>query len=193
MKRALALCLFALIAAAAVPASGSIFVAMDRAELIAASQAVVVGHVTDVRSFWNDDATAILTEAVVRVDETVAGDAPRFVTVRTFGGTVGSLRIEAHGFPTFREGQRTLLFLDGVGGTAEVVGYQQGQFRIVTRVSDGMDVAIPALDGGATLVRMDGSRAERPRAMPLSALVESIRETAGELRSGRDQAYRAIR
>jgi len=183
MKRALAVCLFALIVAAAVPASASIFVAMDRAELVAASQAVVVGQVVGARSFWNEDATAILTEAVVRVDETVAGAAPRFVTVRTFGGTVGSLRIEAHGFPTFREGQRMVLFLDGVGAIAEVVGYQQGQYRIVTRASDGIDVAVPSVDGGATLVRMDGSRAERPRAMALSALVESIRTAAGESRT----------
>lgn len=183
MKRALAVCLFALIVAAAVPASASIFVAMDRAELVAASQAVVVGQVVGARSFWNEDATAILTEAVVRVDETVAGAAPRFVTVRTFGGTVGSLRIEAHGFPTFREGQRMVLFLDGVDATAEVVGYQQGQYRIVTRASDGIDVAVPAVDGGATLVRMDGSRAERPRAMALSTLVESIRTAAGESRT----------
>lgn len=193
MKRALAVCIFALIAAAALPASASVFVAMDRAELVAASQAVVVGRVLDVRSFWNDDATAILTEAVVQVDETVAGDSPRIVTVRTFGGTVGSLRIEAHGFPTFERGKRMLLFLDGVGGTAEVVGYQQGQFRIVTRVSDGMDVAVPAVDAGATLVRMDGQRVERPRAMPLSALVESIRATAGELRADRDHGHRATR
>ena len=183
MKRALAVCLFALIVAAAVPASASIFVAMDRAELVAASQAVVVGQVVGARSFWNEDATAILTEAVVRVDETVAGESPRFVTVRTFGGTVGSLRIEAHGFPTFREGQRMVLFLDGVGAIAEVVGYQQGQYRIVTRASDGIDVAVPSVDGGATLVRMDGSRAERPRAMALSALVESIRTAAGESRT----------
>ena len=193
MKRALAVCLFALIAAAAVPASASIFVAMDQAELVAASQAVVVGRVLEVRSFWNDEATAILTEAVVQVDQTVAGEAPGIVTVRTFGGTVGSLRIEAHGFPTFTEGQRMLLFLDGVGSTAEVVGYQQGQFRIVTRVSDGLDVAVPAVDGGATLVRMDGGRVERPRALPLSALVESIRATAGELRADRDHGHRATR
>lgn len=193
MKRALAVCLLGLIAAVAVPASASIFVAMDQAELVAASQAVVVGKVLDVRSFWNDDATAIVTEAVVRVDETVAGEAPRFVTVRTFGGTVGTLRIEAHGFPTFAEGQRMLLFLDGVGATAEVVGYQQGQFRIVTRTSDGMDIAVPAVDGGATLVRMDGARVERPRAMPLSALVESIRTTAGELRADRNNGHRATR
>ncbi|HEX2165504.1 MAG TPA: hypothetical protein VHM02_16300 [Thermoanaerobaculia bacterium] len=176
MKRLLVVLVLAAAAVSALPASASTFLAMDQGELVAASQAVVVGEVISVRAFWNDDATAILSEAQVRVDEVVAGEAPRIVTVRTFGGTVGRLRIEAHGFPTFHTGERLVLYLDGVEGAAEVVGYQLGEYRLVNR--KGVEIAVPAVDAGATFIHRDGSAAARPQALPLADLKHQIRRAA---------------
>ena len=123
----------------------------------------------------------------VRVDEVLAGEAPATVTVRTFGGTVGRLRIEALGFPTFHTGERLVLYLDGVAGAAEVVGYQQGEYRVHTRRGDGVEVAVPAVDSGAHLVRLDGSAAPRPRALPLHQLEAEVRAAAGGDREIRHQ------
>jgi hypothetical protein len=100
------------------------------------------------------------------------------VTVRTFGGTVGRLRIDALGFPTFHTGERLVLYLDGVAGHAEVVGYQQGEYRV--RVRDGVETAVPAVDSGAQLVRLDGTAAPRPHAQPLTQLRDQIRAAAGD-------------
>ncbi|HET9767940.1 MAG TPA: hypothetical protein VFS60_13875, partial [Thermoanaerobaculia bacterium] len=99
------------LAFAGAAAQASTFLAMSQEELVAGSAAVVDARVVQVKSFWNRERTAILTEAVVRVDETIVGEAPGFVKVRTFGGTVGRLRIDAPGFPTFERGARLLLFL----------------------------------------------------------------------------------
>lgn len=178
MKRAVLSLMLVFALAAATPALASTFVAMDHTQLVDASDAVVVGQVTDVRSFWNDEATAIVTEASVVVTENLAGQAPGVVVVRTFGGQVGAVRIEAHGFPTFEKGQKLVLFLEDSNTVARVVGYQQGQYRVVTRKSDGVEVAIPALDGGAHLVHLDGTVAPKPRAVTLDALRTTVREAA---------------
>lgn len=182
MKRAALLCAVALVAAAALPATASTFLGMTQGELVANSNAVVVGEITDVRSFWNDEATAIVTEASVVVHETLAGNAPSIVVVRTFGGQVGPVRIEAHGFPTFEKGQRAVLFLGEDGDASRVIGYQLGHWKVVTRHSDGVQVALPTVDDGANIINRDGSPAQRPRAMTLDTLRHQVREAAGALR-----------
>ena len=178
MKRAVLFATLVALVAAALPAAASTFLAMDQRALVRASDAVVRGQVTDVRSFWNEEATAIITEASVKVDETFAGTAPGVVVVRTFGGQVGPVYIEAHGFPTFRKGQHLVLYLAGAGDVAEVVGYQQGQYRIVTRKSDGAKVAVPTVDSGASLIHADGRAAARPRAVALDTLRAEVKAVA---------------
>ena len=183
MKRLLVVLVLVAAAVSALPASASTFLAMGQEELVASSQAVVVGEVLQVRAFWNDDATAIVSEAQVRVDETLFGEAPSIVTVRTFGGTVGRLRIEALGFPTFHTGERLVLYLEDLEGPARVVGYQQGEYRVTVR-NDGVEMAVPAVDHGAHLVHLDGRAAARPRALPLSDLKTQILQAAERPNAG---------
>lgn len=182
MKRFVCLALLAL--ALAVPASASTFLAMSRGELIAQSDAVIQGEVLQVNSFWTPSGRIIATEAMVRVTETIVGQAPSVVVVRTFGGTVGGYTVEAHGFPKFEKGQQVLLFVDNQGdGTAEVTGYRQGQFRIV-RTREGYDVAVPTVENGVRLLTRDGRTAPRPQVVRLDTLKAEIR--AGALRVGRN-------
>lgn len=169
-----------LCALAAVPLSASTFVAMDRGELVAQSHAVVVGEVLYTYSYWNREGTMVFTDAVVHVQEAVLGDVSGLVSVRTPGGQVAGFRVEAHGFPAFGQGQRQLLFLHRAAeGSWEVTGFQQGQFRVVTR-SDGKDVAVPALRN-VQLLSMSGAPAPMPRAMALDSLKQSIRSEAAGL------------
>lgn len=189
-KLILSLALAALVVAA-LPATASTFLAMDRAEMARSSDAVVVGEVTSVHSSWNADATAIITEAFVKVDETLVGQAPGMVVVRTFGGQVGPVVIEALGFPSFAEGQKLVLFLEGAENVARVVGYQQGQYRVITR-SDNIEVAMPTVDHGASLLHRDGSPAAKPLAVTLDALRTEVR-AAGAIRADRDNTPNRIR
>ena len=158
-------------------AQASTFLAMTQEELVAGSAAVVDARVVQVKSFWNRERTAILTEALVRVDESIVGEAPAFVKVRTFGGTVGRLRIDAPGFPTFERGQRLLLFLytEPADGSVRVQGYRMGEYRIETG-ADGVEVAAPMADAGMRLLRRDGQEAAPPKAMALDAFKAGLRE-----------------
>lgn len=162
----------------ALPASASTFVAMSDEALVASSQAVVFGEVVQVDSFWNQDGTAVITDAVFQVAETFAGSAPVTVKVRTFGGSVGDVRIEAIGFPTFQVGEQMVLFLEqGAEGTFRVNGYQLGQYR-VRQDEAGVATAYPALEHGVRLLQVDGTPAPAPKALPLDALVQRVRSLA---------------
>src|SRR5262245_26266422 len=123
MKRSVLVLLALLVASA--PLAASTFVAMTPQQLVAQSSAVIQGDVLKVTSFWSPSGRIIVTEAMVRVTDTILGDAPSVVVLRTFGGDVGSYRVVAEGFPQFEVGQRVVLYLQSqADGTAEVTGYR---------------------------------------------------------------------
>lgn len=161
----------------AAPVSASTFLAMRGSELVAQSDAVVVGEVLYTYSYWNREGTMVFTDAVVGVQEAILGDAAGLVTVRTPGGQVAGFRVEAEGFPAFRAGQRQVLYLHRTADDVmEVTGYQQGQYRVITR-SDGVAVAVPAL-AGVRLLSPSGKLAPMPRAVALDTLKHTIRSEA---------------
>lgn len=176
-KRVLAGLCAALLVAVTLPAAASTFIAMDQDELMVSSKAVVEGKVLQTRSFWNEDRTAIITEAQVQVTDLVAGDAPGVVTVRTFGGEVGNYRIEAHGFSNFAAGESVLLYLQDDDSAFRVTGYRQGHYRL--RAGAKGTVAVPTLEEGVRLFTKDGKIAPRPKPMQLETLKDTIRERRG--------------
>lgn len=184
MKRIVWLGVIALLLAA-IPAAASTFIALSHAELVAGSDAVVQGRVLKVSSFWEKTGRVIVSEAMVQVEEVVKGAAPSVVIVRTFGGTVNGYTVEAHGFPKFAVNDHVLLYLHGAEGTAEVTGYQQGQYRIV-RDKAGVAMAMPTVDAGAFLVGRDGRPAPGAQAVRLDALKNLIRAEAERPATGRN-------
>jgi hypothetical protein len=98
---------------------------MSQQDLVRASAAVIQGQVIKVSSFWEPTGRIIVTEALVKVEEKIYGEAPSVVVVRTFGGTVGDFTVEAHGFPKFRLNERLLVYLEPEkDGVSRVAGYQ---------------------------------------------------------------------
>ena len=131
MRRLVFLALL-LVLVAGVPAGASTFVEMNQRELVQKSAAVVEGEVLQVHSFWDSKGRMMITEAVVKVSDSVVGNIGSALVVRTYGGTVEGYTVEAHGFPTFKRGERVLLFLEPERqGAHHVTGYQLGQYRIV--------------------------------------------------------------
>jgi hypothetical protein len=184
MKRSIQvyLCL-ALAVLAAGAAGASTFLYVPQEELAAQAQAVVQGRVVEVNSFWNRQGTAILTEAVVEVEDTLLGRERSHVRLVTFGGEVGGYVIEAHGFPTFQKGQRLLVFLEparaGEDGAHRVLGYRQGQFEIRTN-KRGQEIAVPMWEAAeqVRILKRDGTEATAPRAVLLTQLKSQILEAA---------------
>lgn len=173
--------LCALVVLAAAPAWSSTFLAMTPRELVAGSDAVVQGEVLQVHSFWSPSGRLILTEAIIRVEERIAGESPSVLVLRTAGGSVEGFTVEAHGFPTFTKGQRLLLFVAN-GDPGEVVGYRQGQYRIV-RDTAGVEMAVPTVEKEVRLLSRDGRPAPRPVPVRLQELKSQIRAEA--VRAGR--------
>jgi hypothetical protein len=150
---------------------------MTQKDLVRDSAAVVQGHVVKVSSFWDPTGRIVMSEALVRVEEKVFGEAPSVVVVRTFGGQVGGFRVDADGFPKFGVNDHLLLFLEPEqDGATRVTGYQQGQYRVVQDKAGAL-LAVPAFDGASLLTR-DGSKAAPAKAMPLDELKASIRSDA---------------
>lgn len=179
MQRPFGLLILALLLLLPAAAEGSTFVALDEEELAAASAAVVRGRVVSVDSFWNPSHTLIVTEATVEVEKALLGEAPPYIIVRTAGGVVEDYRVVAHGFPTFSESERVLLFISrddvrplglveprGDQPSFRVTGFAQGHFRILTN-RFGQDVVVPTLDADIELVRRDGRSIRRPTAQTL--------------------------
>lgn len=164
------------------PVDASTFIAMGTAELVSASSAIVEGEVLRVDSYWDDEGRVILSEAMVLVRDTVAGEAHSIVRVKTFGGTVDGFTVEAIGFPRFVKGERVFLFLepDRQADMMRVAGYQQGQYRIVAGV-DGVERAVSAVDEGAELVPSAKSAVTLPQTLPLAELKELVRREAARL------------
>lgn len=182
MKRLVLLGVLALVLAVVIPAGASTFIALSHHELVAQSDAVIQGRVLKVSSYWGQGGRIIMSEALVQVEETIRGNAPSVVKVRTFGGTVGGYTVEAHGFPRFTTNDHVVLFLQNANETAEVTGYRQGQWRIVER--NGVKLAVPTVEGG-TLIGRDGRPVAAAKAMSLDTFKNMIRAEVERPSSGR--------
>ena len=187
MRRFLGIGLALVLCIGVVPATASTFVAMSPEALVAQADAVIQGEVVNLSSFWTESDRLVATEALVTVDEVIAGDAPSTVTVRTFGGQVGDFKVEAHGFPTFQRNERVLLFLEWNADedAYRVLGYQQGQFRVVTRL-DGVTLAVPMVDEGARFFHADGRLAPEPRSTEIETFKSTVRDLAERVRPDND-------
>jgi hypothetical protein len=163
-----------------VPATASTFLAMSDVELVTEAAAVVQGKVIKQRSLWDETGRVIVTETVVRVQSVLAGQAPRLVTVRTAGGQVGDFAVEAIGFPKFKDRENVLLFLSDNGdSTSRVLGYQQGHFEVVKRL-DGVKMAVPRTEDGASFLDRSGRLQPERSSMRLRDFKRGVRRIARE-------------
>ncbi len=163
----------------AVKAHSSTFIAMSQADLVRQADAVVQGEVIGLQSSWTPSGRIIVTDATIAVDEVLVGNTSSTLTVRTFGGKVGDYTVEAHGFPTFQMGERVILFvyLDPDDGTLRVLGYQQGHFRVVTRL-DGVTLAVPMVEDGARFFTPGGTLTPEPQSVEIGSFKSAVRAAA---------------
>lgn len=180
MHRKFAIVLVAALVVAAIPCTASTFLARTPEELVGESAAVVTGKVVSVDSFWDENHMIIVSEIVVEVERSVVGAAPQFVTLRIAGGTVDDFTMVAHGFPTFAEGERALVFLTPdprIADRFQVAGYQQGHYRVITNRL-GEEIAVPTLDADANLVNTGQESRQAPKAQRLVDFEQRLRDAA---------------
>jgi hypothetical protein len=181
MKR-LIIAAAALIGLYAIPLPASTFVAMTEAELISQSDSVIQGEVVRAHSHWSGSGRVVVTDATIRVDQVLIGKSPAVIQVRTFGGQVNDFVVETYGFPVFETGEKVILYLyeEPSDRSLRVRGYQQGHFRVVTRL-DGVTLAVPQVDEKARLLRPDGSPLPIPESVEIGVFKNRLFAAAKQL------------
>ena len=88
----------------------------------------------------------LFTEVTLAVDRAVVGDPGPTLTFRVAGGDDGQVRVKVFGMPSFRMGERYVVFLrPGFEANAvPVVGVNQGFFRIVSDPVNGQVTLVNA-------------------------------------------------
>jgi len=103
----------AVAATLAAPASATTLRRMGLEELVAGNRTVVVGQVSDVRSYWNKDHSFILTDVRIAVNDVVKGKLQdQEITITVMGGRVGDVTTLIVGGAELLPGKSYLLFLN---------------------------------------------------------------------------------
>jgi hypothetical protein len=127
--------------------------AMSLRELVAEADLVVVGTVVSNDAHY-DDLERIVTDATIRIEDTLHGARTETIVVRRLGGVVGDIGLSIAGESAHPVGSRELLFLRALTPTdlpeGSVVyrplGMSQGVMPMLD--ANGIEVVTP---GGADL------------------------------------------
>ena len=103
-------------------------------DLIDLSAEVVVGEVVSSTSRWQQ--RSVVTDTIVRVEETMKGEPVREITITQPGGTAvhpglgAQITTEASTFTALAPGETVVLFVDRRAGMRQLVGAQQGKLVV---------------------------------------------------------------
>ncbi len=146
-------------------------------QLATASQLVVDGKVSSVRSYWNDDHSKIFTEAMVAVGSTYKGGSTSTVRVVQIGGVVDNVRMTAAGALQWKKGEEVLLFLEpSVPGAFQVAGFSQGKY-LIERDATGkafVKQALPPDSGDAKTLASDAQPSAAAQKITLEQFLDSV-------------------
>lgn len=114
-------------------------------ELVSSADVVVRGVVTDVHctTFDTPQGEAIQTVVTLRVERTLKGSAGPEVTVKLLGGKVGARTLTILGMPTFRVGERQIVFLSNNGrAICPLVAAGHGRYHVQHDPESRRDVVL---------------------------------------------------
>lgn len=165
MRRVLAIIPCVMLAGIAL--SANLAVPAEFRTVVSDATLIVRGQITDVRAVSVPGA-GIDSVATLAVESVLKGQAGAFVYVRVPGGVIGRTRFVMTGAPTFRRGERAVLFLKpGVTDTAyRPIGLTMGVYPIVPEpISKQLVVEPPVIAGrsaGAQGQTIRGDKGRKP-------------------------------
>ena len=110
---------------------------VDEAELI------FQGTVTDVRCQWAGEGSQrrIVSYVTFQIEEAIKGEPGAAYTLRMLGGTIDGETMGVADAPTFRQGDRDILFVENNGSQfIPLVGIMYGRFRVRAGNVAGRDI-----------------------------------------------------
>ena len=145
-------------------ANGSIVRGLELQELVSHADRIVLGRVLFSESFQRPDGQ-LGTWHRVAIEREIRGGAPdeQEVIIETLGGHIGDIAMRVEGEPSFRVGERVLVFIrDGGPYTAfRPVGMGQGVMRV--RMEQGIEMVSQSREGMMLMRRNAKGRLEPAR------------------------------
>lgn len=124
------------------PVRAAVVIVPDFDRLVARAELVAVTEVVDTRAVWRQtaDGSFIVTLVDFEVLDVLKGRASTRLTLEFLGGAIGGVALHVPGMPSFRTGDRDVLFVESVTRAAisPLVGFAHGRFR-VARSGDGLE------------------------------------------------------
>ena len=121
----------------AVPALATTYAPVTFDELVNTADVIFIGEVTDVRPYTLEtrDGTIINTRVVFRVEDPLWGTSSAVEAFDFFGGEYGGLGMGIAEMPTFKSGQRVVMFAHRAQSINPIVGFSQGVMQVGADVS----------------------------------------------------------
>jgi len=100
--------------------------------LVTGANTIFVGEVIGHNAIWisTPRGRAIKTQVTFRVEDVWKGTSGAVTRLEFLGGTIGETTMEVVGMPTFRVGQRTVLFVAAGRHASPLVGFMHGRMRV---------------------------------------------------------------
>ena len=161
--RRLVLC--ALCVCLPVAVRATVLISIEFRELVAVSNVIVHGRVTDVHGEWTDGRRGVDTLVTIDAREYLKGDLGQSFTIRVPGGQLGRYRTVFVGAPEFRVDDEVVLFLR----ENRIVGLSQGAYRVVADPQTGRPTVVApivmAITPGAAEPVVRGDSRRKPVAL----------------------------
>ena len=185
-RRRACLALVCLLACGAIQrVSATSYEAVSFSDLLAKADMIFVGDVLDVRPFAIEsrEGTVIMTRVTFVVRDPLLGTSSTLEILEFMGGELGDIGQKVAEMPTFKPGDRCVVFAKRERSINPIVGFTQGLMRI-TRDDAGLDVI--QTSAGEPLARTEdigrprgaGVRESRPMALSSfrARIVDGLRE-----------------
>jgi len=131
-RRLLLLTMVCTVAAAGVARSTTI-VPPSFDALVSGANTIFVGEVMNIRADWDvtPQGRAIVTLVTFRVEDVWKGNLGAVTQLQFMGGEIGDIGMKVHGMPSFRMGQRDVLFVSREPRKiSPLVGLMYGRMRV---------------------------------------------------------------
>lgn len=188
-RRLLLLTMVCTVAAAGVARSTTIIPPSFDA-LVTGANSIFVGEVMNVRADWEvtPQGRAIVTVVTFRVEDVWKGNLGAVTQLQFMGGEIGDIGMKVHGMPSFRMGQRDVLFVSREPRKiSPLVGLMYGRMRVERDIATRVD-RVRTHDGRAlgSVAQVGPQRAAPSLAavtpMRLSDLESAVRARLGAAR-----------
>lgn len=113
------------------PANATVLEAMSLADMIEASDSVVLARIERRGAMLDTRTDTVYTVTLVEVEQYIIGEGPSRLKIRQLGGRIGDRIMHVHGNASLRPGERVVLFLKkGDAPFVHIVSMERGAFHV---------------------------------------------------------------